>query len=447
MLKGMKLENNKYLVVGLGTTGIAVAKFLLSKGVEVGLSDSSPTNDLEDELNDFKSNGAKVELGGHSRDMFFWADTIVLSPGVPFNLPIVKSAIGSGKEVISEIELAYNFITKPIIAVTGSNGKTTTTTLIHNILQSSGYRVFLGGNIGTPLIKIAESDVDYDYILLELSSFQLQGIKNFKPHVSVCLNIYPNHLDHHAGFEEYVNSKMNIFLNQTSADWSVINDADPYITEHHECIKSKLHSFGYVQGCDAWADGSLVYHDGYRYDLGKMKLVGKHNIENAMAAILVCKILNCNSSVIEENILAFKSLPHRIEFVGKYKKASIYNDSKSTTPHATLKALQAFETPVILIAGGKDKGLDYSVFKSEVIKKVKSLILFGESSNKMKIIYEKCVPVTVVKSLNLAVSKALSEIDDSETVLFSPACSSFDMFKSYEERGRVFKEIVQNNRN
>lgn len=443
MLSDMKLEKNKYLVVGLGITGIAVARFLLSEGVYVGVSDSSHATNLDQELHEFKSRGVKIELGGHSLDMFLWADTIILSPGVPFNLPIVRTAIESGKEVISEIELAYKFITKPIIAVTGSNGKTTTTTLIRNILKLSGYSIFLGGNIGTPLIQIAGNDSEYDYMLLELSSFQLQGIKKFKPYISVCLNIYPNHLDHHADFEEYVNSKMNIFLNQSSGDWAIINYADPYITKHRDRIQAKVLRFGYDDECDAWADGSLVSNEDHIYDLRNMKLVGKHNIENAMAAILVSRVLHCESSAIEENILVFNSLPHRIEFVAKYKDASIYNDSKSTTPHSTLKALQSFDTPVILIAGGKDKGLDYSVFKSEVIKKVKSLILVGESSDKIKSIYEECVPVTVVNSLNLAVSKALSEIDDSETILFSPACSSFDMFKSYEERGRVFKEIVQ----
>lgn len=444
MLNESVLENKKYLVVGLGTTGISLADFLLSQGVEVGLSDSSDNLTMTEDIRRFSSKGVRMELGKHTEEMFLWADTIVLSPGVPFNLPLIKNAIDNGKEVISEIELAHKFISKPIIAVTGSNGKTTTTSLINDILQASGYNVFMGGNIGTPLIKIAGKDDVYDFILLELSSFQLQGIKLFKPFISVCLNIYPNHLDHHADLNEYVNSKMNIFINQTSHDWAVINNTDTMTLNNLDKIRAKLLRFGYDPGCNAWAEQNLVRTADNHYELKGMRLVGRHNIENVMAAILVCTTLNCDMAVIKDTIMKFESLPHRIEFVGKYKDASIYNDSKSTTPHATLKALQAFESPVILIAGGKDKGLDYSVFKSEVTKKVKSLILLGESSSKIKSIYEGYVPVTVVETLNNAVSKALSEIDDSETVLFSPACSSFDMFKSYEERGRVFKEIVQN---
>ncbi len=384
-----------------------------------------------------------TELGGHTEKTFLSADTIVLSPGVPFTIPYVHMAIDRGVEVISEIELASKFITKPIIGVTGSNGKTTTTTMIYNILEASGFRVFLGGNIGTPLIDIAGNDSGFDYILLELSSFQLQGIKDFKPYIAICLNIYPNHLDHHKDFSEYVESKTKIFANQTPDDIAVINRDDPALMEHLKHIHSKIITFGKDSQADAHYESYMVYYEGQEYDLSDLKLVGRHNIENAMAAIIEGRLLGCNPEVIKSSIVDFSSLPHRIEYVREYKSARFFNDSKSTTPHSTLKALQAFAPPVILIAGGKDKGLDYSVFKDEIANKVKQLILMGEASAKMKDIYESSVPLEVVGSLDKAVEKAVMSLEQGDTVLFSPACSSFDMFSSYEERGRKFKEIVQ----
>jgi UDP-N-acetylmuramoylalanine--D-glutamate ligase len=439
----MNLKDKKYLVVGLGKTGISTARFLLGKGAEVAVSDSRAHVGYEKELEEFKRNGVKIELGGHTDKTFLRPDTIVLSPGVPFTIPQVQHAQDKGIEVISEIELASYFLSKPIIAVTGSNGKTTTTTMIYNILKASGLRVFLGGNIGTPLIEIAGSDAQFDYILIELSSFQLQGIKDFKPYIAVCLNIYPNHLDHHKDLSEYITSKTKIFSNQTENEIAVINNDDSILTGRLEQIKSKIVTFGKDIEADAHYEESVVSYEGDDYDLRKLKLVGKHNIENAMASIIVGRLIGCDTEVIKNSIVEFNSLPHRIEYVREYKNARFFNDSKSTTPHSTLKALEAFEPPVILIAGGKDKGLDYSVFKEQIANKVKRLIVMGEASSKMKDIYENKVPLQVVGSLDSAVEQAVLSLEQGDTILFSPACSSFDMFNSYEERGRKFKEIVQ----
>lgn len=439
----MNIENRKYLVVGLGKTGIATAGFLLKKGAEVAVSDSRQDVGWSDELERFKGQGVIVELGGHTDATFDWADTIILSPGVPFTIPFVQRAIESSKEVISEIELASNFITKPVIGVTGSNGKTTTTTMIYNILVASGLKVFLGGNIGTPLIEVAESDSEYDYLLLELSSFQLQGIKEFRPHIAVCLNIYPNHLDHHKDLDEYINAKINIFNNQGAGDLAVLNADDAVLKEQAEKVKSHVLTFGLRKDSDACIEGHVIRCGESTYDLSALKLMGIHNMENAAAAILVTRALGCEKEIITNTILQFISLPHRIEYIRDYKNARFYNDSKSTTPHSTLKALEAFEPPVILIAGGKDKGLDYSIFKKQITEKVKRLIVLGEASAKMKDIYENCVPLTVADSLGSAVQQAANAAESGDTVLFSPACSSFDMFSSYEERGRKFKEIVQ----
>lgn len=439
----MNLKDKKYLIVGIGKTGISAARFLVGKGAKVALSDCSSKVGFEKELEEFKKLGVIIELGGHSEKTFEWPDTIVLSPGVPFTIAPVKHAQSKGVEVISEIELAFNFIDKPIIAVTGSNGKTTTTTLINNILKSSGLRVFLGGNIGTPLIDIAGCDDQYDYILLELSSFQLQGIKEFKPFIAVCLNIYPNHLDHHKDLNEYVTSKTKIFSNQTAHDIAVVNNDDSILKGQQEQLQSKILTFGSDINNDAYFIGSTVCYEEDEYDLSSIKLVGKHNIENAMVSIIVSRLIGCDKEIIKNSIIDFNSLPHRIEYIREYKNAKFFNDSKSTTPHSTLKALESFEPPVILIAGGKDKGLDYSVFKQQVEDKVKRLILMGESSAKIKDVYENKVPLEVVGSLDSAVEHAVDSIEHGDTVLFSPACSSFDMFNSYEERGRRFKEIVQ----
>ncbi len=439
----MELKDKKYLVVGLGKTGIVTAKFLLGMGALVAISDSRTDVGYEDEIKTFRENGVMVELGGHTNKTFLWPDTIVLSPGVPFTIPFVQTAIENGIEVVSEIELASKYITKPIIGVTGSNGKTTTTTMIFDILEASGFSVFLGGNIGTPLIEIAGSDSSFDYILLELSSFQLQGIKEFKPYIAVCLNIYPNHLDHHKDFTEYVESKTKIFANQTENDIAVINADDPQLKEIPNKLNCRVVTFGKGSYADAYYEDFVVSYEGNDYDLSDLKLVGRHNMENAMVAIVVGRLLGSTPETIKHSIIKFNSLPHRIEYVREFKNARFFNDSKSTTPHSTLKALEAFDPPVILIAGGKDKGLDYSVFKDQVTDKVKQLILMGEASSKIKDIYKSSVPLQVVDSLDKAVEQAVESLEQGDTVLFSPACSSFDMFSSYEERGRKFKQIVQ----
>ncbi len=439
----MDIKNKKFLILGMGKTGISTLDFLVKEGAEIRVSDSGTDISNKNEMESYIKKGVLFEFGKHSLQNFDWADTVVLSPGVPFNIEYVQSAINKGVNVISEIELAFNFIRKPIIGVTGSNGKTTTTTLINKILEESGYKVFMGGNIGTPLIDIANNNNIYDFILLELSSFQLQGIKSFKPYISVCLNIYPNHLDHHRDFEEYVDSKLNIFKNQTANDWAILNSDSSVLIDKFNNSNPRTLTFGSSDKADAYEQSYIITYANEIYDLRDIKLLGKHNLENAMAAILVCRILDCDKSIIQPVISKFNSLPHRIEYIRKYNNAQIFNDSKSTTPHATLMALRSFDSPVILIAGGKDKGLDFTVIKDQIKKKVKHLILVGESSNKIKSIYDKYVPVTVETSLDHAVGRAISYVEDAETILFSPGCSSFDMFVSYEERGRRFKEIVK----
>jgi UDP-N-acetylmuramoylalanine--D-glutamate ligase len=441
----MELGGRKVVVVGLGKTGIQTVRFLLEKGAEIRASDINPLEKLSEDLKVFMESGVRIESGGHHEKNFLWADTIVLSPGVPFNIPPVKKALAKGIEVISELELASRFIKKPIVGITGSNGKTTTSTLVARILGASGVRVFLGGNIGTPLIQIAGEDEGFDLLVLELSSFQLQGVSTFRPNIGILLNISPNHLDHHESFEEYVNSKLKLFSNQGPDDWAIYNLDDPVVGT---CSLHKLNSRKIpfaktpVEG-GVFFDGNCVRFMGELYDIKGMKLPGIHNVENAMAAIASTRVLGCKPGLIEREILEFVPLPHRIEFIREIKEARFYNDSKSTSPGATLKALESFSYPIILIAGGKDKGVSYGILRDEIERKVKLLILFGESRSRMERELGREVNTVLAGSLDEAVELAVKNIGKGDTVLFSPACSSFDMFSSYEERGGRFKQIVQ----
>lgn len=440
----MDLDKRKMLVVGLGRTGLETVRFLLRKGAKIRVSDLTPLENLPEEVDGFRKKGVEIETGPHRRETFLWADTVVLSPGVSFNIPPVQEAVAHGIEVISEIELASRFIKTPVIAVTGSNGKTTTCNLIASILDKGGRKVFLGGNIGTPLIDVAERDDGYDFLVLELSSFQIQGINEFKPYIAAILNLSPNHLDHHGDFQEYVQSKLKLFTNQDGGDWAIYNADDDLVAAYLRTIKSKRIPFGKERmEHGVFYDGRCVMFGDDRYDLTNMKLPGAHNMENAMAAIAVSRIVGCHPAQIEREISAFNPLPHRIEFVRLFKGAQFYNDSKSTSPGATLRALQCFPRPIILISGGKDKGLDYDVLKNEIRNKVRLLVLFGESRSSMHRQLGGHSDTYLATSLEEALETAAAGLNSGDTVLFSPACSSFDMYSSYEERGRMFKELVQ----
>ncbi|MGH7901061.1 MAG: UDP-N-acetylmuramoyl-L-alanine--D-glutamate ligase [Thermodesulfobacteriota bacterium] len=440
----MELENRKVLVVGLGKTGIETVRFLINRGADVRASDINPIDKLPIEVKEFREKGIEIETDMHRMETFIWAETIVLSPGVTFNLLQIIQALNYGIEVISEVELASRFLKTPIIAITGSNGKTTTCSLITRILERDGRRVFLGGNIGTPLIQIVGSNIKFDVLVLELSSFQLQGIKSFKPFIGVLINISPNHLDHHQNLEEYIESKLKLFSNQSVEDWAVYNHDDPIVSSSISKFESKKIPFGMTPNENGvHYDGRYIGFGSDRYDISNMRLIGSHNVENCMAAIAATRIFGCNPGLIEDSIVEFSPLPHRIEFVREIRGARFYNDSKSTSPGATLRALESFSNPIILISGGKDKGLDYGVLRDKIKEKVKHLILVGESRFRMQNELGSIVDTSIVVSIEDALEKATLNLRSGDTVLFSPACSSFDMYVSYEERGRSFKDIVQ----
>ena len=440
----MELKDRKILVVGLGKTGLETIDFLLDRDADVRASDSSALETIKETVKNRESKGVQVEAGGHTNGTFLWADTIVLSPGVPFSVPQIQKAMTEGIEVISEVELASRFIKTPIIAITGSNGKTTTSTLIARILERNGRKVFLGANIGTPLIKIAGESDSYDILVLELSSFQLQGIKSFRPYVALVLNISPNHLDHHESFDEYVESKMKIFSNQTSDDWFIYNNDDQVINKYLPDVRSQKIPFS-IKRLEEGAsyDGRVIKFRVNVYDIASAKLLGVHNIENMMAAIAGTSILGCNPELIQKEINSFEPLEHRNEYIGRLSGARVYNDSKSTSPAATVRALESIPPPIILIAGGKDKGVSFEPLKNLVKEKVKLMVLIGESKDRMKNELGEGVVSEFADSLRQALEITSKHVAPEDSVLFSPACSSFDMFSSYEDRGMKFKEIVE----
>ena len=441
----MELGENRFLVVGLGVTGIETSRFLRGAGARVKATDSRDTADLGEAAAELAAGGMEVRCGTHARELFEWADTIVLSPGVRFDLPEIKNARADGKAVVSEIELAWNFISKPVIGITGTNGKTTTTSLLSEMLRQSGMKIFTGGNIGTPLISVAGKDDEYDFLLLELSSFQLQGIKNFTPHIAAILNISPDHLDHHSSMEEYEAAKLGLFANQSEDDWAVFNADDPAVAKNSENFRAKKISFGTrSKDTDVYAEQDEIVFGELSFCLRNSALVGEHNRENIMAAVACAAILGCGQKSVQKSINEFRPLPHRMEFVLTAHGVDVYNDSKSTTPLSTLRAIESLSPPIILLAGGKDKGTDYHCLRDAVASRVKALVLIGETKEKMSDHLGELARTMCKDSLSDAVKSAFALCEAGDTLLFSPGCSSFDMFSSYEERGNLFKETVRN---
>ncbi len=467
------LRGKHVLVVGLASTGISTARFLKDKGAIVTVTDSKPIEQLEGTdglpdglINELQKICAKIETGRHSKEVFMNTDLIVLSPGVPPTIKPLKDAKDAGIEIISEIELACNFIDTPIIAITGTNGKTTTTTLLGKVLNSAGRKAFVGGNIGTPLIDYASKKVQVqvsnlnlnlnqqaEYVVAEISSFQLEGIKKFKPFISILLNITEDHMDRYKDFNEYVEAKFNIFKNQGENDIAIVNIDDQTIKEwlknNGTGFKARIIPFStkkilprgiYFTGREivySMNGGSAVYPvDGF-------KLKGMHNIENIMAVIAAAKICGVSDEDILATVNAFNVLPHRIEFIRDVNGVSYYNDSKGTNIGALQKSLEGIIQPVILIAGGKDKGGDYRVLRDLIKQKVKLLILIGEAREKIKTALGGCAETIYAASMGDAVKKAHENARQGDIVLLSPACSSFDMFKDYKERGEVFRRFVE----
>ena len=375
------------------------------------------------------------------------AELIVVSPGVPLDIAPLRAADKSGIEIISEIELAYRFLQTPLIAVTGTNGKTTTTSLLGDMFQHAGKKVFVGGNIGTPLIAYVSGTQDRDFVIAEISSFQLEGIKSFRPFISVLLNITEDHLDRYQSFAEYSAAKGRIFLNQAESDIAVLNYDDPQVRALDPAIRAQKVFFSTRQPLPDGISYNGALHLRLRGEdahiaIAGALLAGIHNVENMMAAAAVGFVCGLSLQSMQQALVRFSGLKHRMELVDEISGITFYNDSKATNVGAVVKSLESLPAPLVLIAGGKDKGGSYAPLQSLLRQKVKLLVLLGEARERMRAELGGEVETVMTASLDEAVRTAFSRSEAGDTVLFSPACSSFDMFTSYEHRGACFKELV-----
>jgi UDP-N-acetylmuramoylalanine--D-glutamate ligase len=445
----MDLHGKRVLVVGLGKSGVASALFLKAHGASVTVSDTKSGDDLRNEIPVLLDHGITVETGGHGDRTFRGQDLIVVSPGVPVDAPPLVQARALGEAVIGEIELAAQFLPGPIIAITGSNGKTTTTTLTGEIITAAGFPTLVGGNIGTPAISLAERAQDDTVIVLEVSSFQLETIRMFRPKVAVVLNVTPDHLDRHRTFEAYVDAKARMFENQQGEDFAVLNEDDPTCVTMAARTRAQVFWFSRQKEVQqgTWVrDGNIVFRDGAGQreimQVSEIPLKGAHNLENALAAICVGALMGCAPEKIRQAVHDFTAVEHRLEFVATLSGVDYYNDSKATNVDATIKALESFPANIHLILGGKDKGSDYTVLNDLLRERVKHVYTIGAAAAKIES-QIKGVEVVHAETLENAIRKANSVAQPGDVVLLAPACASFDQFKNYEHRGRVFKEIVR----
>jgi len=446
----MELNDKRVLVVGLGKSGVASALFMKAHGARVTVSDTKSGDELRNEIPVLLDYGITVETGGHGDRTFRGQDLIVVSPGVPVDAPPLVQARAAGEAVIGEIELAAQFLPGPIVAITGSNGKTTTTTLAGEIMTAAGFPALVGGNIGTPAISLAERAKPETVIVLEISSFQLETIQTFRPKVAVVLNVTPDHLDRHRTFEVYVDAKARIFENQQGSDFAVLNADDPTCVTMGGRTRAQVFWFSRQKEVQqgAWVrDGNIVFRDAARQQreimqVSEIPLKGAHNLENVLAAVCAGVLMGCAPEKIRQAVRDFKAVEHRLEYVATIRGVDYYNDSKATNVDATIKELESFPANIHLILGGKDKGSDYTVLNDLLRQRVKRVYTVGAAAAKIES-QIKNVEVIHAETLENAIRKANAVAQPGDVVLLAPACASFDQFKSYEHRGKVFKEIVR----
>ena len=445
----INFKDKKIVVIGMGRSGISVARLLNNLGGHVFLSDSKNASELKSEIRDLKNENIEFETGRHTEKILRNTDLIILSPGVPSDTDLLKVASGKNIPVLSEVEIAYQLLKSPIIAVTGTNGKTTTTTLIGEILKSSGYKTEVAGNIGNPLSNLVNKTDKDNLIVAEISSFQLENIDKFKPWISLILNITPDHLNRHKDLEGYIEAKKKIFINQEKEDFLILNADDPVVSRMAEEAKCKVLFFSrkkeLKEGIFVKGNEIISILNGlpsFKCPVASLKIPGPHNLENALASIAVALLCKVDFDVLIKVISEFTGVEHRLELVDEVKGVRFINDSKATNVDSALKALESFNKPIILIAGGRDKGSPYSPLGSLVKEKVKALVLLGEARDKIKSELGSYTKVYMVRDLKEAVKTSFSSAEEGDIVLLSPACSSYDMFDNYEERGKEFKRLV-----
>ena len=446
----MNLTGKKIVIIGMGRTGIATARFLGKQGAKVIVTDEQPIDKWGKEFEQIATE-KWLEIGDYNTRILTGACIVVPSPGVPPGNDLLVEAQKKNIPVISEIEIAYRFLKVPVIAVTGTNGKTTTTTLLGKILKYSGKKTFVGGNIGNPLIEYVEGSQKEDFIVAEISSFQLQWIEKFRPFIALLLNITCDHINYHGSFAEYRRIKTRVFANQTKADFAILNAADPEQEEMDRIINAQVIKFSSKR---ALQKGIFIKKNNIvlripganeeQYPLSIINLPGLHNTENVMAAIMAARLCGCSQENIIMAVAAFRGLPHRIEFVGEKNSIKFYDDSKGTNVGSVVRALETFARPVILLLGGRDKDGDFETLKPLLAAKTKKVILFGEARNRIASLIGKDMPALKKAKLGEAIESAYKNAQPGDIILLSPGCASFDEFANYKERGKFFKDVVGN---
>lgn len=470
-----ELKNKKVAVVGFGRSGVSTAKLISLLGAELIINDKKEEDEILKDIDLIGRNIYRITGGGHPPEALEGAELVVVSPGVPLSTPSIISAVYKGIPVIGEIEFSWQIMQLikddiKILGITGTNGKSTTSTLTYEFLKKDGRNVYLAGNIGFPMAEVVQKllnrEIEMDYLVLELSSFQLEGIKSFAPDYAAILNITPDHMDRYSGMSEYIKAKAKIFQNQLPDNYLILNMDDDNTIKVIESLrelyikKGKLPHIFYFSRFQrvfgAYLDNDIIYFNP-REDLPQeiftemrktfinisgIKIKGVHNIENIMAASLIALCAGCKSAVVEEVAKEFSGLPHRMEVVREIDGVTYINDSKGTNVDAVKKSLESFSGNVILIAGGRDKDGDFTELKEVVSERVKALILIGEARQKIADALGEVVPYYFENDMKSAVIKAKEISQKGDIVLLSPGCASFDMFRNFEHRGEVFKEIV-----
>ncbi|QNI32629.1 UDP-N-acetylmuramoyl-L-alanine--D-glutamate ligase [Alloacidobacterium dinghuense] len=447
----MEFKGKKVLVVGLGRSGLAAALFLRRRGAQVTVSDIRSAEQLGKEIPALLEEGISVEAGGHGLLTFRRQDLIVVSPGVPIDTPELVQVKAFGLPIIGELELATEYLKGKSLAITGSNGKTTTTSLCGEILEAGKLAVQVGGNIGVPVIALVDQSRDDGWSVLEVSSFQLETTSQFRPEIAVILNVTPDHLDRHGTFENYAAAKERIFANQTAEDALVLNADDDVTSRMAARAKSRIFWFSAKRVVRQGAfvhEGAVVFRPSeqaapeFILKVENIPLKGHHNVENVLAAVCASRLAGVEADAIRKAVESFKAVEHRLEFVADINGVDYYNDSKATNVDAAAKAIAAFPGGIHLILGGKDKNSDYRQLRSLLEERVKAVYTIGAAAEKIETHIYGTVPVVSARTLDQAVAKAAEAAQPGEIVLLAPACSSFDQFENYEHRGQVFKELV-----
>jgi len=446
--KKMQLRDKRVLVLGMGISGLAVSHLLKSKGARVIIGESKENGQMQEKKNKLAKEGIEVVLGPHPMELLEGKKLIVVSPGIPLDIPLLQEAGRLNIPIMGELELAFHFFRgDSLTAITGTNGKTTTTVLTGEILKGAGRNVQLAGNIGFPLSQVVEKD--HRIIVTEVSSFQLETTCKFSPSISCILNITPDHLDRYSSLEEYVRAKERIFLNQKAGDFTILNKDDPRVCSLDRKTKARVVFFSQREKLKEGVllKGQTIIRRIDRKEdiisLGEIKLSGSHNLENILASIAISSLYGVEKEAIRETLVKFKGLPHRTEYVDKIKGVTFINDSKATNVDAVSRCIDAIEQPIILIMGGRDKGADFSPLKEKINRKVKQTILVGEAREKIRTQIHRASPILEVEGMREAVRTAFENARRGDCILLSPGCASFDQFRDYKERGDTFRKEVK----